>query len=101
MVNVRWKDKSNISSASANDYIPITKNSDNNDYYVTPDQLKSYTTSNITTDNITEWATNLYDKVVSILAWAWISVSWAYPNFTVDNTSPDQVVALTALSGSA
>ena len=48
-----------------------------------------------TTDELTEWSTNLYDKTVAILNGAWISVSWTYPNFTVTNSSPDQVVSLT------
>lgn len=50
----------------------------------------------LTTDDVTEWATNKYDQVVSLLAWAWIQVTWTYPNFTVTNSSPDQIVALTA-----
>lgn len=53
----------------------------------------------LTTDDVAQWATNLYDKVVSLLSWVWIQVTWTYPNFTITNSSPDQLVSLTQWTG--
>lgn len=33
--------------------------------------------------------------VITLTPWVWISIWWAYPNFTIDNTLPDQTVVLT------
>lgn len=46
----------------------------------------------LTTDDVWEWATNKYDKTVTLTSWNDINITWSYPNFTIESTAKWHII---------
>ena len=84
-------------ASSLSDLSDVTVSSPTNNQFLKYNSSNGlFENASVTSDNITEGSTNLYDKTVAIANGDNISVSGTYPNFTVASAHPNISAATSA-----